>query len=363
MSGAATLKKTDNLQSSRMYLDIVKGVAIFLMLWGHCVQYCADNSFDFFENAVFKTIYSFHMPLFMLVSGYLFYFSCKKRNLRDLLAHRTQSMIQPIIMCSIFNYFITTVIIEHKLKSVINGQWFSSLDIYHLDSLWFLWSVLCSSIVVAIAEKATKNLFIKIVVLVLGAGFVWLFPNNDLNLYMYPYFVAGFLFSKYKDKIPMIIMKVKYAFLLLFPLMMLFYQKKHFIYTTGIKSSANKIEMISIDLYRWAIGFVGSVFALVIIELIYNLLICKKPVLGKPAVQLGKKSLQVYCLSIALLSFWLPKAYSKFCNMAGSNIFASNMILYNFVFTFLLAVLYAIVIYLFALLLEKIKIGKLLFGR
>ena len=39
------------------------------------------------------------------------------------------------------------------------------------------------------------------------------------------------------------------------------------------------------------------------------------------------------------------------------------MILYNFVFTFLLAVLYAIVIYLFALLLEKIKIGKLLFGR
>ena len=67
----------------------------------------------------------------------------------------------------IFNYFITTVIIEHKLKSVINGQWFSSLDIYHLDSLWFLWSVLCSSIVVAIAEKATKNLFIKIVVLAL----------------------------------------------------------------------------------------------------------------------------------------------------------------------------------------------------
>ena len=34
------------------FIDIAKGVAIFLMLWGHCIQYCMANSgMSFLENA------------------------------------------------------------------------------------------------------------------------------------------------------------------------------------------------------------------------------------------------------------------------------------------------------------------------
>ena len=62
--------------SRNNFIDIIKGVAIFLMLWGHVIQYCvAKTNIDFYENWVFKFIYSFHMPLFMLVSGYLFFYS------------------------------------------------------------------------------------------------------------------------------------------------------------------------------------------------------------------------------------------------------------------------------------------------
>ena len=42
--------------TNRLYLDVVKGITIFLMLWTHCIQYCALGSFDFFENPVFKTV-------------------------------------------------------------------------------------------------------------------------------------------------------------------------------------------------------------------------------------------------------------------------------------------------------------------
>ena len=255
-------------------------------------------------------------------------------------------------------YFITVAIEKHNIEAISDGRWMSSLG-----SLWFLWSVLCASIVIAVCEKITSIKILRLLIIILGAGFVWLFPNNDMNLFMYPFFVGGFYFAKYKDKIPMALMNVKYFSLVLFPLMMLFYQKKHFFYTTGIKSSANKLELLSIDLFRWAIGFIGSVFVLVILEVIYNNLICKKLIIAKPVAQLGKKSLQVYCLSIPLLSFWLPKVYSKFCNKIGGNFFAANMYLYNFIFTFFLAVLYAIAIYYFAILLEKVKVGKLIFGR
>lgn len=43
-------------------LDIAKGIGILLMVIGHCYHT---------ENIVLKTIYSFHMPLFFIVSGML----------------------------------------------------------------------------------------------------------------------------------------------------------------------------------------------------------------------------------------------------------------------------------------------------
>lgn len=45
------------------YIDNLKGVLILLVVLGHCIQ-CTDLDFD--HNAVFRYIYSFHMPLFMV---------------------------------------------------------------------------------------------------------------------------------------------------------------------------------------------------------------------------------------------------------------------------------------------------------
>ena len=52
------------------YIDNLKGVLILLVVLGHCIQ-CTDLDFD--HNAVFRYIYSFHMPLFMCVSGFVSY--------------------------------------------------------------------------------------------------------------------------------------------------------------------------------------------------------------------------------------------------------------------------------------------------
>ena len=68
-------------QKNRLFINVLRGAAVFLMLWGHAIQYCSADTFDFFENTAFKTIYSFHMPFFMLISGYLFYFSFRKKDL------------------------------------------------------------------------------------------------------------------------------------------------------------------------------------------------------------------------------------------------------------------------------------------
>ena len=62
--------------TSSAFLDVLEAVAITLVLVGHAMQFgsgmhCYIYS-DIFDNVVFKVIFSFHMPLFMLISGYLF---------------------------------------------------------------------------------------------------------------------------------------------------------------------------------------------------------------------------------------------------------------------------------------------------
>ena len=115
--------------------------------------------------------------------------------------------------------------------------------------------------------------------------------------------------------------------------------------------------------FQWLLGISGSVFVLLLIEIIYKGMITKKPIIAKPISSLGKKSLQVYCISVSLLSFWLPKIVTKVCSIVGRNVLVSHIWLYNFVFTPIIAVAYAILIYYFVKLLEGIKMSKLIFGR
>ena len=64
------------------FWDVVKGVTILIVIFGHQLQNSSGAAGDvsnvFMDDVLFKSIYSFHMPLFMLISGYFFYYTAKK---------------------------------------------------------------------------------------------------------------------------------------------------------------------------------------------------------------------------------------------------------------------------------------------
>lgn len=63
------------------FLDIVKFVAIFLVLWGHVVQqtYSAGKiDPNAYLDIIYCVIYTVHMPLFMGLCGYFFPYQWKK---------------------------------------------------------------------------------------------------------------------------------------------------------------------------------------------------------------------------------------------------------------------------------------------
>ena len=55
----------------------------------------------FFDDPVFKAIYSFHMPMFMLVSGYLFAFSVRRRKGLEIIAQKLRTLVLPILIWSL----------------------------------------------------------------------------------------------------------------------------------------------------------------------------------------------------------------------------------------------------------------------
>ena len=350
----------------RLYWNVIRGIAIFLMLWGHCIQYCSLDSFNIYENWVFKAIYSFHMPLFMIVSGFLFYYSFEKRSLKELLAHRAKGMLWPIAGGTVLNNLllvIPTLVLSHGQQlDLFDGKLVQGWGYY----LWFLWSVLASSLTVGIACKIGKTPFQRGILLALGTVFVAVFPNANEDLFMYPFFLTGFFWAKHRQVIARTFQKWKYGLFLLFPVLLAFYQTEHFIYVTPMLSAENGlIYSLGIDLFRFLIGLAGSGCCFVLVSLVLG----KLPADGqipKPLAalsRLGENSLQVYCLSVSLLSGYLPHIIHKCMEPFGYNLLAENWVFYNLVFTPLLAAIYCAGLLAVVKLLRKAGIHTLIFGR
>lgn len=54
------------------YFDFAKLFAMMLVLYAHCIQHLVNNGE---QTMTYITIYTFHMPLLMVISGYFFEFS------------------------------------------------------------------------------------------------------------------------------------------------------------------------------------------------------------------------------------------------------------------------------------------------
>lgn len=192
-------------------IDALRGFAILLVVLGHCIQY---SDIDFDEILLFRVIYSFHMPLFMFISGYVSFFSNEKIILN--LKKRFVLLLLPFFSWGVVNF----------IKSVLSGtnEW-SNLGLFlfnllkHPDDngLWFLWVLFLISLL---------TLFLKLLKINLEVGLfcIWILLNlffvkwNNINLiglgllkYHLLYFLLGLVFCKTR-----VLLKEKYNLTMIF---------------------------------------------------------------------------------------------------------------------------------------------------
>ena len=246
--------------------------------------------------------------------------------------------------------------------SFLYGRLFSGIE----SDLWFLWTVLYCSVVTAVCCKCTDQPLLRLVMTVLGGLTILLVPQWNMTLFMYPYFVVGFFCGMYREQARRFFKWIRYVALIAFPIMLAFYESKHYIYVTPMISEELSLSAtMEIACFRWAIGFVGSVWLMAIMEMLLGLGERLSPVRRclQAVSHLGRNSLQIYCLSASLLSGYLPHLYRKFAELAGGNIFAENAFVYDCLVTPALAGIWSVILYGVVLLLKKWKLHKLFFGR
>ena len=194
------------------YFDILKGIAIFLVVMGHVLTMCIrdiDNDF------LFKLIERVHMPVFFFISGYFSYKeSTSKKYLVPNIGKRALQLLLPFFVVS----FLWILYFPHSgLKSPINASIRGFIFSDYKIGYWFTFCLFESIILYATfipIFRIVKNIFVNVLIVLLcmlfiSSAFGWLsaytgiklselFGLGPLTLY-FPIFILGVFAKKNKE--------------------------------------------------------------------------------------------------------------------------------------------------------------------
>lgn len=186
------------------WVDYSKAIGIFLIVLGHTQ----------ISNSIKGYFYSFHVPIFFFLSGYLF--TIKNKNLKDQLEKKIFKIYVPysIFYLSIYLLFIIKNLIKNEninyFKPLL-GMVYSRPE-YMLDmtgQLWFLTCLLLVELIgyIIITNISNDKLILFIAIIFSSFGYLYgLFFNEiklpwslDVAFVSVIFYISGYLYKKYES--------------------------------------------------------------------------------------------------------------------------------------------------------------------
>ena len=311
-------------------IDVVKGMAIILVVYGHVIEHgMAPQGGDFFLNPVFKVIYTFHMPLFVFISGYLMALSLGRRPPREVFKRKFDSLLVPFVSLTILGIIVSygLNIIFGNNMGVVNFLQDLLDQLLLKPSVWFLFTLFILSCLLLYAIHWAKRLgpaiFLGIYV------FILIIPYNDYFCFyyikwFYPFFLAGYFIHAYDlrgtpQAIPTAVFFITLA---LFIGLLPYWTTHDYIYINKMNFASHQYghEILRI-MYRYLMGFLG------IIILFYMGAYLTKIKQASFLGHIGTYALDIYIIQMCVVEGIYPRVLYK---MHSHFDFNSPVVLYVF---------------------------------
>ena len=286
-----------------IYVDVIKGIAIILVVIGHCIQFgsgraCLESE-DFFNDPLFKFIYSFHMPLFMLISGYLFA-NTIKRGTNEIIKRKAGTILLPLISWNTIDLCINLLLGQKYTLSIL------FLSYFH--ALWFLRALFFCCMVVLMMNRVFKDNSYCYLALV---AILHLIPNRILpNIFVFTivYFILGYFYcSNIRGRFSST--STQYVLFTIscitFILLLTYFKDTYYIYRSNtciINWKYSPLTTIYINLYRYLTAATGCITIILMIRYLYQKL---HNVIIRTLTTIGQASLCIYIINSLFNEFIL----------------------------------------------------------
>lgn len=316
--------------------DVLRGFAVILVVLGHCIQEGSGESFRaeslYFGDRLYQFIYSFHMPLFMMISGYLCRGSMQRAGTkaarRALLRRRTAALLLPVFLWTAVDY--VRILITNHLTGAPQPEAVLFVYFYRaLNNLWFLWAVFWCFLIAYFMYYFFRN---SVILYMIGFAVLFFIPDGmglGAYKYMMPFFFSAFYGHGYIERCrgrlwaPVRLWQILLAGLA-FAGLFLFFDENALIYLTGYKLIGKNVPyQLWIDFYRTLIGFAGSFFFILLWEYIVE----KTQRAFGVLCRLGADSMGIYIVSGYLLVFVVQRAAPAVEPSYGINILEAAAVL------------------------------------
>lgn len=269
------------------YLDALKGILIILVVLGHVIQFTNPN---YQHDFLFRFIYSFHMPLFFAISGYLMY---KGKFEIQLFRKSIFQLLLPFITWA----FLLPIAYDGN----IDWKYTFRILLYPDNGLWFLYNLFIYRVLFAFSEKWSihlyrQEIFILLIFFVLSA--LMLLLHTLLNMtqlcWFFPFFAIGFYVHKYEAYLGQYMKWLMWCFGIVYVVTVPFWMMRE----PPLFYKWLDLGILFSYLYRYGVEIAGTCFFLLL----------GKRILNQPINwlnELGRRTLGIYAFQFIVIHYMI----------------------------------------------------------
>lgn len=200
------IKDTKTTPKRLLAFDYLKAIAIILVVIGH---WQPENPSEWWSLNI-RFIYSFHMPVFMAASGFLFAYTYRPQKYTTFISKKFKRLMVPYISVSIV-VFALKLLTERftTIENPVNAHDFLAIFYYPKAGffLWFLWALWWCFVIIPWFKTMKSRLFLLLASIIVAylpfkaPEFMCLGMTQDMMVY----FVFGVVAHDYKKVFDQII--------------------------------------------------------------------------------------------------------------------------------------------------------------